>query len=674
MELLFEIKNLSKSFKLNDVKSLAVLNDLNFSLPRIGLFAIYGKSGCGKSTLLTIMQGLMKPTKGGVFFCNKNVSKYSEKELNNYLNKDVGVIFQSFNLLNNLSIIDNLYLTSKIKKIVAKEKIYELLKKYKLFDLRNKKVSKLSGGEKQRVCLIRALINNPKVIFADEPTGNLDKDNTVLVMEELKELSHHRLIIIVSHNKKIVDKYCDGFLDLTNGTQYRYKPIDECETSFENTVLLKKDKHSFLSFALFNNFKNHIGKDLINYLSICFSITIILLSLSFQEGIKNNVYKLIEDFQNNNAYKVAKIKCESINDSNLTLEKTICPTNDEVEKIFSNYSNVENNASIDYFFSEKKEAKIYNKMIDGISFIPVNNIGDNNFVYVNNAFKERYQESFSGSCLNKTLTLNLSKDCILKNIDDEHPVIKEKFNLLLRFSIEKVKYEFSYLNNPKVYFSYSYFIKNISSKLAKEVSKIRGKDITFFDLINNADKNSDLSGYSRLVFLNEIKDVQSFNNHVREIKGFRITNEPFEVVDSFQSLSSSLFNGILFFIVVSCACSISIIGFLSYSSFIENQKQSAIFTILGATNNEIFLVYIFEQIIVALCSILTILPLFSLLVDKLNNMIYSLTFFKDIFEYNPNPFGVFLLILAVLSIIFIFTYLPLVLSKRKEIYKELQEE
>ena len=252
------------------------------------MFFIFGKSGCGKSTLLNIFQGLMKPSKGEILYKGKNVSKFNKKELNNYLKNEIGIIFQSFNLINDMTALENLELAAKVKNISDKKIIDDYLVKYKIDHVKNKKVAVLSGGEKQRICLIRALLNNPKVIFADEPTGNLDEENSYLLMNELQELSKSRLIIVVSHNKKIVNEFNDGYLDLTNGKQLFIKEIKEENTLDNINEVNKKKKSSFLSFMLNHNLKKDLAKNIIGIFSLVFSICVCFVSMGFNNGVQNN--------------------------------------------------------------------------------------------------------------------------------------------------------------------------------------------------------------------------------------------------------------------------------------------------------------------------------------------------------------------------------------------------
>ncbi len=674
MGILFEVKDLSMSFKLNDEKSLCVLNELNFSLPNKGLFCIFGKSGCGKSTLLNILEGLMKPTKGQVLYKGKDLIKFSEKDQKDYLNKEIGVIFQSYNLLNDFTVYDNLRLALKIKGINDYSLIDKYLESYKLSKIKNKKVQVLSGGEKQRIAIIRSLLNNPDVIFADEPTGNLDHENSILVMENLKEISKSRLVIMVSHNKELIEKYNDGYLDLTSGKQLYIKDIEDDGSLLGNS---KSNKNkSFLGFMLLKSFKRDFKQNLLSLFAIVFAFLITFVSIGFNNGIVKNSDSLVLNFQNFNSYKVSKIAYESITDSNLKLEKTEKPSYSEVENIVKYYKNYEIKNSFEYFFGEEKSLNINNKIMENVSFIPVNNLPNSNIVYVNNAFKNEYTKHFSGSCLNRILNLNLKRIYSYNNKNPIGPnIIEETFEAHLNFDIERIKYEFSYLNYPKIYFSYSYFENFLKNYKCTNINNVFTENLSFYDLLNSSNNYDDISNYSYLLFLDNKDDVLSFNKEIKSIKGFSIQNEANTVVSSFKELSSTFFKGVILFIAISIICVISIVGFLSFSSYIFNRKQSAILTILGAKSEEIFLIYIIEKIIVTIIGFIISIISTNLLTNKINQIVFSNFYFKNILFYPFSSINLNLIILILgLFLIFLTTYIPLLVSRKNEIYKELKEE
>lgn len=194
-------KNIYKSFD-----NLEVLKDINIEIERGKIVSIVGKSGAGKSTLLYILSTLDKPTNGDVLFDNKKLDELKGNDLSNFRNKKIGFIFQFHNLLSEFTVLENVSIPALIsssdkEKIIIKAK--EILKKLDLFDRLTHKPNELSGGEQQRVAIARSLINSPDIVFADEPTGNLDSENSQNFIKMIQKLNkeYNQTFVIVTHNK-----------------------------------------------------------------------------------------------------------------------------------------------------------------------------------------------------------------------------------------------------------------------------------------------------------------------------------------------------------------------------------------------------------------------------------------------------------------------------------------
>jgi putative ABC transport system permease protein len=186
------------------------IRDLTVSFPDQGLSFILGPSGSGKSTLLNLLGGLDKPTSGKIWIENREIGTFSQKELCAYLNTYLGFVFQEYNILKDLSLKENIALPLEIQNIhgkAKKEKVLSMIEKVGLKGLEKRKVSELSGGQKQRIAIARALVKNPRLIIADEPTGNLDSETSESIFQLLQELSKDRLIIVVTHDEESAEKY-----------------------------------------------------------------------------------------------------------------------------------------------------------------------------------------------------------------------------------------------------------------------------------------------------------------------------------------------------------------------------------------------------------------------------------------------------------------------------------
>jgi putative ABC transport system ATP-binding protein len=206
---LIKVENLSKVYGSGESKVIAV-NDVDFSINEGEFISLLGTSGSGKSTLLHMLGAMDKPTSGKIYFKDKAINKIKEKELYKFRLNKIGFIFQTFNLIPSLTVLENVMLPmtlNKVSKKRAKERALELIELVDLSSRINHIPAKLSGGQKQRVAIARSLANNPEIIFADEPTGNLDSKNGEKVMEILIELNKKgHTILMVTHNEDLAKR------------------------------------------------------------------------------------------------------------------------------------------------------------------------------------------------------------------------------------------------------------------------------------------------------------------------------------------------------------------------------------------------------------------------------------------------------------------------------------
>jgi len=227
---MLKIENLKKIYKLNK-KEIIIFEDLNFKFPSKKSISIIGDSGVGKSTLLHILGTIDKPTSGIISYDDDNITKYSDKKLAAFRNKHIGFVFQFHHLLNDFNALENVMIPNMLfekNRNKTKKKAKELLDVVGLKDRILHKPSELSGGEQQRVALARALINEPKVIFADEPSGNLDEKTSKQIHSLLFSLQkeYNASLIVVTHNQSFSKEF-DLQLRLTAGKLLNLEDIDD---------------------------------------------------------------------------------------------------------------------------------------------------------------------------------------------------------------------------------------------------------------------------------------------------------------------------------------------------------------------------------------------------------------------------------------------------------------
>ena len=244
---MIKLENVNKYFYRHKKNQIHVINNTSLKLEEKGLVSLLGPSGCGKTTLLNAIGGLDKINSGKIYVDGKRISKRSVRKIDKIRNLNIGYIFQDYNLLDNMTVFDNVALALRINGLKNKEEIKKrvnyVLEKVDMYKYRNRLTSMLSGGQRQRVGIARAIVKNPKIIIADEPTGNLDSRNTIEVMNIIKAISKRKLVILVTHERELAEFYSTRIIEIEDGrvvNDRKNEHNNELDYRMDNTIYLKE--------------------------------------------------------------------------------------------------------------------------------------------------------------------------------------------------------------------------------------------------------------------------------------------------------------------------------------------------------------------------------------------------------------------------------------------------
>ena len=304
VKIMIEIKNISKIYKTEGYEQKA-LDKVSVNFRKHEFASILGPSGSGKTTFLNIIGGLDEYTSGDIIVNEISTKKFKDRDWDSYRNHRVGFIFQSYNLIGHQTVLKNVELAltlSGISKNERKKRAIEALKEVGLEKHINKKPNQLSGGQMQRVAIARALINDPEIILADEPTGALDSDTSLQIMEILKKISENKLVIMVTHNPDLAKDYSSRIINIKDGkitsdsNPYDGK-INTKEEAKDKQNKTKKTKMSFLTALSlsFNNLMTKKARTILVAFAGSIGIIGIALILAVSTGFQNYVDSIQED-------------------------------------------------------------------------------------------------------------------------------------------------------------------------------------------------------------------------------------------------------------------------------------------------------------------------------------------------------------------------------------------
>ena len=355
---MLKLENIKKDYVTGDT-TVHALKGVSIEFRKNEFVSILGQSGCGKTTLLNIIGGLDNYTDGDLIISGKSTKTFKDRDWDNYRNHSVGFIFQSYNLIPHQSVLSNVELAltlSGVSKAERRKRAKEALEKVGLDDQLSKKPNEMSGGQMQRVAIARALVNNPEILLADEPTGALDSETSLQIMDLLKEIAKDRLVIMVTHNPDLAKEYSTRIVRLLDGNIIDdTMPYTSENEQYKDEGNQKRPSMSFftaLSLSL-NNLMTKKTRTFLTAFAGSIGIIGIALILSLSSGV--------------NAY-IASVEEETLSSYPITIEQTGMDISDLVSDL-TEKAEVKGNeeAEPDRIYSNNIMTDMMSTMVNGLS-------------------------------------------------------------------------------------------------------------------------------------------------------------------------------------------------------------------------------------------------------------------------------------------------------------------
>lgn len=568
---MLKLENITKIYEGKNFKQIA-LNDVTLAFRNNEFVSILGPSGSGKTTLLNIIGGLDKYTYGNLIIDGVSTRKYKERDWNNYRSKKVGFIFQSYNLINHQTVLSNVLLSLNIAGKPKKESIKLAKKVLKDVGLENyikKKPKELSGGQMQRVAIARALVTNPDIILCDEPTGALDSQTSIQIMELLKEISKEKLVIMVTHNVTLANKYSDRVIALNDGViTYDTSPYEVGNYSLKKIKNKRKTMNKFTSLSLsFNNLLTKKSRTLLTSFAGSIGIIGIALVLSLSKGTQKYINKIEKntfskypisimesyiDYQN--MFDKEKESCKngsicSINDlsNNVVNDNKINSMSKFSNILKQNYENI-NNYSLDINYNYNIDLNIYkdNKMIENSSLYFKEFFNNNSpllkeYTLIYGKLPEKYNEIVIVTDENDKLPLSLMKSLFLNEDIDLSKTINISYEKIIdsKFKLVSENSYYIYENDTWQY------IKNNQDKINDILDKCINLKITGILKLNKdaVISESGFIGYSKKLinYLNDEVNSSNIKKSILENKDINpLTNNLYDENMTYEMLLDSI--------------------------------------------------------------------------------------------------------------------------------------
>lgn len=657
---MLELKNLKKSY------DRLLFENLSITFPEKGLFFIVGENGCGKSTLFNIILGSEAADEGEVIFDNKILKKYDFLE---FRRKNVNCIFQNYGLIDYYSIEQTLRIPlMNTKNVYSKNDLKKFLNKVHLNKNLNETVKNLSGGEKQRLAIARALLLDKNILLCDEPTGSLDSVNTREVFELLKEISQESLVICVCHDEECIKKYADYIFDLPTKRLIKLRKTDSMRLKKSELIKIKSSFFDKTRISLLA-FKHHKTRILIACISSLLIFLSTLISISLQYSINNNLdQKLTKNLQYN-FLQVSISKDTSVSTGGLTLKKQSRPNYESIKEDLNDLD-IKIEYCYDYLFVDSKVLKDKEEIM--VSFIPLEEI-NNTYNYLddlinNMAIDQVIVNSSAYNLLNNSFDLLINKS--FKTGDDYNNITIDNFKFEMKMTVLKVVDEFSFFEQPIIYYSNKELKRFLNTIELKNASKLLNRRVSL------------LTRFTQLSLDNEIISSYCYNiwthsNNLVDIYekllflGYDINSYFMENRKNLQEIIGTIQVSFNIFLSISFVIAFLLIGIVFFSLVVDRKKEIALFRINGFDNKDIRRILVNDSNMLSVLTSCVLLiiekPIFNFIniyIKKFFNLDNFLILPSTVFYTND-----FMILMIILFIIIerLFTLVPISLFLKQKI-------
>ncbi len=681
---MLQVSGLSKNFKLNNGNYVNVLNNLSFNLPNKGLVFILGKSGCGKTTLLNILETLLEPSEGEIFFKEIKYSDLKKEKLVEFRKNKIGILFQSINLINSVSVYENLKIVCDIKNIDYKL-IDQYLSKFNLTYLKNKNVDVISGGERQRVAFIRSILNSPDILFCDEPTGAIDDFNSLLLMNELREFSKTKLVIIVTHNENLINFDNDYIIRLKDGkiiqTLNFEKDFENSKSEFEEKNK-KKSKNSFLNIISKLLLTKNKLKNILYSVSLSLSLIFFSLSFSLYFGIKDLKDTLPFSFLNYNKFEVSEVNRSFIENSPISVVKKERPDYSLLRNNLFNFVELKIEPSLDYFINGEKNIRFENHKLKDV-LIETYYLENEETIFVNDLFEEMFLNEFNETSLYKSIDINFTQKFNYGNfINDIYKEVEEDFVYEKSLYITKVVKEFKYMSYPTIFIPYELIKEELINQSTENINREFIQNYSWYEILMNANKDSEITSYSYNIWTSNVSDTLKMYDLIDELGSesiLEISSNPYMISSSFLEITNILTIGLIIFSILSLVTTITLLIFAIFSIYLSFKKNIAIIKTLGIENKKITNIFLYSILKITGINILVSSFISIFLELVLNKILYQNININNIFSVlflnNPlNTTSFIAIVLFIALLIILTTILTVQRSNFVDVAKELKEE